>query len=262
MQLGMARFDSIDLLDAFVWAMDRLSKPTFRNLVAGVSDPAEYRRTVRLLREMERKKWVSRMGKRLDEVFAITAKGQEALRQPDPENCWGKRWDGAWRVVTFDVPMVRNKERYRLWRALRARNLGFLQRSVWIWPHDMRPILQEIIRAEGVPECFCGFEARRLFLCNDAEIVETAWDFEEIGRRHRTYRQHPRIGVTDVRACANHNELACWARMEREAYAYALARDPLLPRELWPRAYRGEEVVNLHRKVRLELARRFAELAG
>jgi DNA-binding transcriptional regulator PaaX len=107
-----------------------------------------------------------------------------------PRTEWAKRWDGIWRVVTFDLPEVRHKERHRLSRALRGRQLGFLQRSVWVWPHDVQPILNEIIETEGVPECFCGFQANKLLLCTDAEIVASAWDFVEITRSQRGYLTH------------------------------------------------------------------------
>lgn len=54
------------------------------------------------------------------------------------------RWDGKWRIVTFDIPekyaVLRRKVRSVLTRA------GFvrLQQSLWVFPHDCRELAQLI----------------------------------------------------------------------------------------------------------------------
>jgi len=155
--------------------------------------------------------------------------------------------------VTFDLPEVQRKDRKRLWRALRARGLGLLQRSVWIWPDELEPILNQIVHAEGVPECFCGFESRRVFLCTDQEIVASAWDWEEIGRRQEAFLQTVKAGFRILEHASNLERLAAEARSEKIAYDHAMIFDPLLPRGLWPAGYRGAEVWEWHKRFRNRL---------
>lgn len=251
-----------EILDLFLWAGEKLTQPTLRNLLAGYEESLYRQGRLPGIPALERRELISRTGRGVEAVFAITAAGRKRVVRPKPQDSWERSWDGSWRVIAFDLPMVQQRDRYRLWRALRARNIGLLQRSVWIWPHDIEPVLQEIIQAEGVPECFCGFEARRLFLCTHAEIVATAWDFEEIGRRHATYLKHPRLTPRVLDACRDVPSLARWARLEREAYEYALSLDPLLPRALWPASYQGRAVQELHERLRSRLSQRFAALRG
>jgi phenylacetic acid degradation operon negative regulatory protein len=175
---------------------------------------------------------------------------------------WDEPWDGLWRVVTFDVPESRRNDRKRLWQALRARKLGLLQRSVWVWPRNVESILNEIIHAQGIPECFCGFEARRLFLCTDAEVVAAAWDFEEITRRHKAYLDHPVLTHRAVKNSRDLTRLAALARAERTAYEYAFVFDPLLPRLLLPKAYRGMDVQQRHEEFRQLMRQRLTALAS
>jgi DNA-binding transcriptional regulator PaaX len=258
----MAWADYAEILDLFCWTMDIITKPTFHNLVMGASDePYERRRAERLMRRLREERLVASRGRRADAV-TITASGRTRAALPDPRAAWRRPWDGAWRVVTFDLPETRRRDRMRLWSALRAHKLGLLQRSVWVWPHNVTPVLNEIVRAEGIPECFCGFEARRLFLCTDAEIVESAWNFDEIRLRQRGYLELPAATPRAIRRARSLPDLARIARVERRAYQTALELDPLLPSALWPAGYRGEPVEARHQQLRSQLRARFRELAA
>jgi phenylacetic acid degradation operon negative regulatory protein len=260
--MDMARLDYAEMLDLFCWGLDKLSRPTLANLLAGYEEYEHGRGASLAIWRLERERLIqrTRAGKRIE--FAITATGQQRLPVCEPQRHWSRVWDGAWRVVTFDLPETQRKERKQLWRALRARKLGLLQRSVWVWPHDVRAMLAEIIRIEGLPECFCGFQASQLFLCTHAEVVATAWDWEEIGRRHQHYLQRLTGTEMQLHNAAALSDVAMAARHERQAYQYAFSFDPLLPRALLPRSYAGFRVENQHQVFRRHLGRRFWELAA
>jgi len=259
--LVMARLGYEEVLDLFLWTTDMLTRPTLHNLLAGYEEYAHRPGNVHLFLRLEQRRFLERVGKTDKEpIYRITADGIQRARVYDPQADWTRSWDGQWRVVVFDLPEVRRKDRQNLWRTLRARKLGLLQRSVWIWPHPLQPILEEVIQAEGIPECFCGFTARDLFLCSHAEVVASAWDWEEIERAHETYLRHPVLtghGLADAHTLA---QLAALARNERRAYAYAFALDPLLPRALWPKGYRGAEVQRQSDQFRRQLTEKFQAL--
>ena len=58
-----------------------------------------------------------------------------------------KRWDGQWRVVTFDIPEKRRSTRDRLRDYMHAYGFKKLQSSVWVYPHDCEEILA-LVKAE------------------------------------------------------------------------------------------------------------------
>ena len=258
----MDRIQMDEVLDVFCWGLDKFMRPTLVNLLSGYEEYEHSSRSLRVTRHLERHKWISRTGRGKNATFAITADGRRQVAPLDVAGEWERPWDGCWRVVIFDLPEAQRRQRFVLWQALRARHLGLLQRSVWIWPHDLQSALQEIVHAEGVPDCFCGFETRRLFLCTDAEVVSAAWDFAEIQRRQEGYLDGWAKGVRVVEQCQTLSALAKTARAERMAYQYAFSLDPLLPRVLWPKSYRGTMVADRHRQFRQALARRLRDLAG
>ena len=242
----MARIDYADILDLFCWGIDKLTRPTLRNLLAGYEEYAHRRQSTQVLLRLEQAMLISRSGKKSATTFCITSKGWECAQVCNPKRSWNHSWDGAWRVIVFDVPEVRRKERKFLWQALRSRKLGLLQRSVWIWPHDLTQILCEIIQVKGLPENFCGFTASELFLCTHAEVVATAWNWEEIARRHQTYLTHMTANRATLQKATTLAALAWVARLEHQAFAFAFSLDPLLPRPLLPDGYLGCETWKRH----------------
>lgn len=255
----MKHMDYGEILDLFDGFGELLTRPTFYLLVGGFEPYADRESAARLIQRLQQKKLISRTGKRRD-AFTITANGWKRLPTPRPSAAWSQPWDKTWRVLTFDLPEVRRKDRKRLWQALRSHKLGLLQRSVWIWPHDLQAILREIMEVDGLPECFCGFNATSLFLCTTSEVVRTAWNWEEINRRHQTYLKHLVATEESLRAARDLPALAVLGRIERQAYEHAFRFDPLLPQILWPDEYEGDAVETGHQAFRQLLRQRFLRL--
>jgi phenylacetic acid degradation operon negative regulatory protein len=256
----MKLIDYAELLDVFFWGLDKLTRPTMHNILFSYDEYASPNRRDRLLTGLEQQGLVEHQGRGAQATYRITAVGRQRASTLQLEPRWDQPWDGAWRVVTFDLPETRRQDRKRLWQALRARKLGLLQRSVWIWPHDLTPILTEIIHAEGIPECFCGFETRRLFLCTDAEVTVAAWDFVEIAKRQQAYLNHQPAVLAAVHNARDLVRLAGLIRSERIAYDHAFIFDPLLPRVLLPKGYLGLRVQQCHRDFRRSIRQKFPSL--
>ncbi len=48
----------------------------------------------------------------------------------------GKKWDKKWRIVFFDLKNHKNRERNAIRIMLKRCGFVFLQKSVWVYPHD------------------------------------------------------------------------------------------------------------------------------
>jgi DNA-binding transcriptional regulator PaaX len=232
-----------------------------RYFVAGGNTRSE-RQLEYLIALLRRQKLLEQRGRGAEARFTITTAGQERRRVVSPAETWAKPWDSQWRVFVFDLPSNREADRAKLWRALRAAKFGLLQRSVWVWPHETEQILRATIESKHLPECFCGFNVRNLFLCDDAELVATAWDWETITQGHDSYLQHAVVQPAALTKADDLGTVYRLARSERGAYQYAFALDPLLPRSLWPKNYKGEQVEQHHRAFVERLRTRLAALAA
>lgn len=250
-----------EVWEFFWWALEVFSRRDCGLILAGLRLSDSEWRANEMLKQLERRRLIHRDQRGGEARFSISPEAIKAPAFPDPRTQWRLSWDGKWRVFTYDVAECNRRQRICLWRALRARNVGRIQRSVYVWPHNVEKMLAGILRAKGMPECFCGFTSERLFLCSDSEVVNSAWNFRRIDEAHREYlRTFPRRFAALDRA-NDWEHLVASASDERESFRQAFSLDPLLPQKLWPPSYIGEEVDERHSKFLRILKRRLKDLA-
>lgn len=99
---------------------------------------------VKSLKAMKRDRLVDFKEERKFSKIIITQKGEEKLLKYDLDNLEikkPKRWDGIWRVVTFDIPESKRSARNALRSKLKELGFHQLHKSVFIYPF---PCLSEV----------------------------------------------------------------------------------------------------------------------
>jgi len=232
-----------DVVLTLLWAADKLSRPTLQNLT-DPSGPWDDRHGLqRHLARMEQRQLLVRQQRANQMVYQLTSQGHlEALGGKDVVARWGRPWDGRWRQVLFDLPATRKKVRMRFWRWLRENGFGYLQQSVWIHPDPVQELVETMNEFRDDVESFILMEATCCAGYSNQAVVNGAWDFAEINKRYATYIAQATISTAEARRLASSaGTLGLWLRRERMDWWHALSVDPLLPRQLWPKGYRGEE---------------------
>ena len=246
-----------ELLYMLLWTCDMIARPTFRNLTDSFECWA-YRNGFRQqLARLERQDLVESQGEtRSDRAYRLTDEGRlQALGGRDPEERWGRRWDGKWRLVLFDYPQAKANARDKLRWHLRCRGFGYLQNSVWITPDSLEEEKRLFAGTTVDVESLILLEARPAAGETDAEIVAGAWDFVRVNRRYEDYltlMETPPTQATDRFNTAK--ALQRWCREERLAWNEAVSSDPLLPDRLLPAGYLGKLAWRTRTKVLGELA--------
>ncbi len=108
---------------------------------------AERSRIVQALYRLEKQGLVQKTGKVIQEGLELTDNGRRHIKRilsDKLDSPRGKPWDGKWHVVIFDIP-----EHHRLGRDLLRRKLNQLgchqlQKSVFLYPYDLRLIVERI----------------------------------------------------------------------------------------------------------------------
>ncbi|PJA23292.1 CRISPR-associated endonuclease Cas2, partial [Candidatus Beckwithbacteria bacterium CG_4_10_14_0_2_um_filter_47_25] len=105
--------------------------------------------------------------------FRLTASGQKRLLNNFPALALtGKTWDGFWRVVMFDIPEAKRKERDGLRRRLMKLGFGRLQDSTYLSPYDWDESVF------GRPVLF--LEAKQKHLGDPKKLADKIWHLEKI----------------------------------------------------------------------------------
>lgn len=91
------------------------------------------------IRRLNKKRLIELNQKGNELYLEITENGKKLVKSFDYDNLelpQFKKWDKKWRMVIFDIPEKKNKERRAL--SLKLKDLGFypLQESVYIYPYD------------------------------------------------------------------------------------------------------------------------------
>src|SRR3989338_3424474 len=71
---------------------------------------------------------ITRAGKRIVKHVDIAE-----LALPKPET-----WDKKWRIIVFDVPNYKNKNRTAFREKIKELGFRLVQKSVWVYPHECR----------------------------------------------------------------------------------------------------------------------------
>jgi phenylacetic acid degradation operon negative regulatory protein len=200
---------------------------------------------------------------RKDRVLRLTEKGRLcAMGGRDPEACWGRPWDGKWRMVLFDIPEKDRRLRDLLRRHLGAGHFGYLQNSVWVSP-DPLDLENRLFKGTEInAESLLTLDAVPGTGEKNSDIVCGAWDFEDI---NRNYIEHLEVlgelpRQEEWAAGKGKTRLRKWIEAERDAWRNAVAGDPLLPRSLHPRSYLGEKAWKLRTKQLEKIARQLGRL--
>lgn len=61
-----------------------------------------------------------------------------------------RRWDGKWRLVMFDIPVEKRRQRDELLNGLKQLNFYMLQQSAWIHPFDCEKQIAVMIQYFGL----------------------------------------------------------------------------------------------------------------
>ena len=104
-------------------------------------DKIDRRRMHEAIKRLNQKRLIELVEKSGGLHIKITTGGKRLIRSFDYDNLIlpkPKKWDKKWRLVIFDIPNVKNKERRALSKKLK--DIGFypLQESVFIYPYDCR----------------------------------------------------------------------------------------------------------------------------
>lgn len=127
------------------------------NLIRGFrkyNDKKSWRKFYLSLNYLNRRGYIQIIG-RSDKgmTVKVTKEGKDIIRDVDIDSLELKRrgsWDGKWRLIIFDIPVSKNKNRLAF--TDRIKKLGFvmIQKSVWAYPFECHEELMILRKFYGI----------------------------------------------------------------------------------------------------------------
>jgi DNA-binding transcriptional regulator PaaX len=146
--------------------------------------------------------------------------------------------------------------RNTLWRWLRARRFGLLQRSAWISPDPIGSMPKSLQQLRPGSRGFHVLETDSISGQAPAEAAEHCWDFAAVNKLYgQVLAVHDRGFELAGNPAAKPEAKRRWLAQERVAWQAAIFADPLLPRSMHPPGYLGPRAFARRQEV-------FAAMAG
>lgn len=190
----------------FLWTPAGYSRRKFRDL------------TARLVRKAKIQQVIS--SGQVNFRLSATGKNRVMARFPKLSPV-SAAWDGFWRVVIFDIPENKRKDRDALRRRLIRMGFGRLQDSVYLSYYDWD---------EALLPATLFLEAKQKHLGEPKVFAAKVWQLNQLAAAYNRIidRLTTRFGIKEAKKREE------FLRKIHQLYLEAVFTDPLLPAELLP----------------------------
>jgi len=179
-----------------------------------------------------------------DNSYRLTEKGFFQLSLEFPFFRFLKdKWDGKWRVISYEIPEKKREIRDRLRREMQGWGLGPWHRSFWLTPHPILPPLKSLTSQKEEERYIQAFEADHTF--GDREIlIEKVWGKANLDKQYRELfkKWHDILSGTE-------EKLDKFKKVVSH-YIDILRQDPGLPKELIGESWIGFEGWNIFKEIK------------
>ncbi|MDO8610413.1 MAG: PaaX family transcriptional regulator C-terminal domain-containing protein [bacterium] len=180
----------------------------------------------------------------LQNKYRLTEKGLKELFLQFPFcRFLQEKWDGRWRIISYEIPEKKRELRDRFRREMQGWGLGPWHRSFWVTPHPVIENLRQLVSQKDEEKYIQAFEADHAF--GDKEVfIEKVWGKSLLDKQYRElFKKWHDILSTEG------DKIAKLQKVVNE-YVNILKTDPGLPKELVGEQWIGFEGFNIFKEIR------------
>ena len=173
-------------------------------------------------------------------IFSTTVKGKKEVSK-DPTFILrpDRAWDRKWRVVFFDIPEEKRKNRDQFLVKLKELGFGRIQNSVYVTVHDVMDKVKDLVKSLGISEHVRVMLVEELGVSDQREFAGKIWDIEKLNEKYKEFVGKNKNGYQGSEFTSE--ILRYWLKKTRYEYLSILHEDPVLPKELLPNDWQGYE---------------------
>jgi phenylacetic acid degradation operon negative regulatory protein len=153
------------------------------------------------------------------------------------------KWDGKWRILSYEIPETKRELRDKLRRQVTGWGLGPWHRSFWLTPHPIVDDLRKLVSGREEEKFVQAFESSHVF--GDQEVlIEKVWARSELEKKYRELFKQWHLILSQ-----NEDKLDKLRKVVNE-YVALLREDPGLPTELIGSNWIGHQAFNIYKEIR------------
>lgn len=176
--------------------------------------------------------------------YCLTEKGFLELALQFPYVRFLKaKWDGKWRILSYEIPETKRELRDKLRRQVAGWGLGPWHRSFWLTPHPIIGSLRELVFGKEEEKYVQAFESNHVFGDRDV-LIEKVWGRSGLEKKYRELFKKWHLILSQS------EEKAEKLKKVSTEYVVLLRQDPGLPVELIGSNWIGNEAFNIYKEIR------------
>jgi len=181
-------------------------------------------------------------------TFSLTNTGLKSVPKeptfiPTPD----KAWDKKWRLVIFDIPEKRRKNRNQFTALLKDMHLAKLQNSIYITVHDILDEIERIAIKLDIKDFVSTMIVEKINVPDSKKFANKIWHLDDLKQKYAQFVEENRNGYT--KGDFNSTILRYWLRRTKYIYLSILHEDPVLPKELLPSDWIGYEAQKIWNQI-------------
>lgn len=180
----------------------------------------------------------------LGNKYKITEKGFHELSLKFPFFRFLRdKWDGKWRVLSYEIPEKKRELRDRLRREVTGWGLGPWHRSFWITPHPIIENLRSLVSQKEEEQYIQAFQSEHVFGKQDV-LIEKVWLKSNLEKKYRElFKKWHEILSQEADKVEKFKQVI-------GEYVVLLRLDPGLPKDLVGESWIGYEAFNIFKEIR------------
>lgn len=179
-----------------------------------------------------------------EKSYRLTEKGFQELALQFPYVRFLKeKWDGKWRILSYEIPETKRELRDKLRRQVAGWGLGPWHRSFWLTPHPIIGNLRELVFGKEEEKYVQAFESDHVF--GDREVlIEKVWNKSNLEKKYRELFKKWHLILSQS------EEKSEKLKKVSTEYVVLLRQDPGLPIELIGSSWIGHEAFSIYKEIR------------
>ncbi len=153
------------------------------------------------------------------------------------------KWDGKWRVLSYEIPEKKRELRDKLRREVAGWGLGPWHRSFWLTPHPIIENLRTLLAQKEEEQYVQAFESQHVF-GNSEVLIEKVWLKSLLEKKYKDlFKKWHEILSKQAENTQKFKEVI-------DEYVSILRTDPGLPKDLVGESWIGIEAFNIFKEIR------------
>lgn len=170
-----------------------------------------------------------------NKVFLVTSNKEGAITSIFPLAKLREGWDKKLRIVIFDIEELNRRQRGMLRSKLKELGFGMWQRSVWVSPLSIEKELREFLDTYNLSSNAFVFT---IFASEAGDLVDFSaqiWKTKKLNKEYMQWIEEVKSGNISFEV--------------KDRFWKILIKDPFLPRSFLPKEWKGEEAMQIFKKV-------------